>query len=67
MARVSRRNNNHKAGLVSERQDIFRTAIYVRLSKEDGDMDSIDNQTALLKDYVSRQEDMVLAETFVEM
>jgi len=66
MARVSRRNNNHKAGLVSERQDIFRTAIYVRLSKEDGDMDSIDNQTALLKDYVSCQTDMALAETFVD-
>ena len=66
MARVSRRNKNTEVGLASERTGVFRTAIYVRLSKEDGDMDSIDNQTALLMDYVSRQEDMSLAATFVD-
>jgi DNA invertase Pin-like site-specific DNA recombinase len=47
----------------------FNTALYMRLSKEDGDKDesdSIGNQRKLLENYLRHQEDMVLFDTYID-
>lgn len=48
---------------------IFKAALYLRLSKEDGDKeesDSIGNQRNLLKSFLMTQEDMVLADIYID-
>lgn len=65
MARKSRRNAENTA--VRESDNIYRTAIYARLSNEDGDMDTLENQLDLLKAYVGGQDDMKLSEVFFDM
>lgn len=45
MARKSRRNAENT--VVQESGSIYRTAIYARLSNEDGDMDTLENQLDL--------------------
>ena len=45
----------------------YRTAVYIRLSREDGDKeesDSIANQRKLLLDYVNRHEELELAGSY---
>ena len=47
----------------------FKAALYLRLSREDGDKeesDSIGNQRNLLKSYLVTQEDMVLADIYID-
>lgn len=47
----------------------FKTALYLRLSREDGDKeesDSIGNQRNLLKSFLMAQEDMVLADIYID-
>lgn len=49
---------------------IFKAALYLRLSREDGDKeesDSIGNQRSLLKSFLSMQGDMILADIYIEM
>lgn len=56
--------NNMKAS-----DKIFRTALYLRLSKEDGDKmesDSIDNQRTYLNDFLDHQSDMTFADEYVD-
>lgn len=62
MARTSRRNVVQTAA--QETAGIYRTAIYARLSNEDGDMDTLENQLDLLKSYVAGQDDMKLSKVF---
>ncbi|MCM1158829.1 MAG: recombinase family protein [Clostridium sp.] len=62
MARTSRRNVEHTAA--QETAGIYHTAIYARLSNEDGDMDTLENQLDLLKSYVAGQDDMKLSKVF---
>ena len=49
---------------------VYRTAIYCRLSREDGDKvesNSIASQRAICEDYIARQEDLELVcEPFVD-
>lgn len=48
---------------------VYRTAIYARLSKDDGDKaesNSIVSQKAMCEEYISRQSDLELVETFVD-
>ena len=48
----------------------FKAAIYLRLSREDGDKeesDSIGNQRNLLKSFLAAQEDMVLADIYIDV
>lgn len=48
---------------------IFDTAVYIRLSREDGDKeesDSVGNQRKLLTEYVSNHEDLVLCDIYIE-
>ncbi len=64
MARTSRRNAENIAA--QETGSIYCTAIYARLSNEDGDMDTLENQLDLLKSYVGGQDDMKLAKVFFD-
>ena len=48
---------------------IFDTAAYVRLSREDGDKeesDSVGNQKKLLTEFVSKHDDLVVRDFYVE-
>lgn len=48
---------------------VYRTAIYARLSKDDGDKaesNSIVSQKAMCEEYISRHGDLELVETFVD-
>lgn len=48
---------------------VFNTAIYIRLSQEDGDKiesNSVTNQKKLLLDYIKQHEDLVLYDVFVD-
>ena len=51
-------------------EKVFRTAIYCRLSKEDGDKaesNSISSQRAICEDYISRHEDLeIVCEPFID-
>lgn len=66
MARVSRKNGGvNPAG--NEEKDIFRTAIYLRLSVEDNGKkgaDSLDNQRELLLSYVADRPYLELVEVY---
>lgn len=49
--------------------ELFRAAVYIRLSREDGDKeesDSVGNQRKLLTEYVSKMEDFILYDTYVD-
>ena len=49
-------------------EKVYRTAIYARLSKDDGDKaesNSIASQKALCKEYIANHSDLELVETFV--
>lgn len=55
--------NNHK------KSKLFKVAIYIRLSREDGDKEessSITNQRAILKRYIEENEDFVLVDEYVD-
>lgn len=61
---VFEKNNN-----VKEDKLLYRVAIYARLSTEDDrkiESNTIENQIALLKQYVEAKEDMVLAECYCD-
>lgn len=51
-------------------EKVYRTAIYARLSKDDGDnkteSNSIVSQRALCEEYISQHKDLELVETFVD-
>lgn len=50
-------------------EKVYRTAIYARLSKDDGDKvesNSITSQKAMCEEYISRHGDLELVETFVD-
>lgn len=47
----------------------FKVAVYIRLSKEDGDKeesDSVGNQKKLLTEYVSKQDDLILYDIYID-
>ncbi len=49
---------------------LFHAAIYIRLSREDGDKeesDSIGNQRKYLEEYASKAEGLTVYDTYVEM
>ena len=50
-------------------QVAFDTAGYIRLSREDGDKeesDSVGNQKKLLTEYISKHDDLVLRDFYIE-
>lgn len=50
-------------------QNLFNVAVYIRLSREDGDKeesDSVGNQRKLLTEYVAKKEDFILYDTYID-
>ena len=48
---------------------LFNVAIYIRLSREDGDKeesDSVGNQRKLLTEYVNKQDDFILYDVYID-
>lgn len=49
--------------------NLFNVAIYIRLSREDGDKeesDSVGNQRKLLTEYVAKKDDFILYDVYVD-
>ena len=75
MARVSRKNRTEEK-LLPEIQEttipsgitVYKTAIYARLSREDNlsDSDSIDNQIALIQNYMESRPYLQYAKTYTD-
>ncbi|SHK57183.1 recombinase family protein [Hespellia stercorisuis] len=54
---------------IIEKKKIYRTGIYLRLSKEDGDKaesDSISNQRNLIEDYLEDKDDFCIIDEYVD-
>lgn len=75
MARVSRKNRaeeilNHEipSTAVSSEMTVYKTAIYARLSREDNlsDSDSIDNQIALIQNYIESRPYLQYEKTYTD-
>jgi len=68
MARVSRKKQNAVQTQVDTSVRIWKTALYVRLSVEDNgkDSDSVENQTALLEEYVSNHPGLSKVAIFID-
>ena len=68
MARVSRKKQNIPSTPVDTSVRIWKTALYVRLSVEDNgkESDSVENQTALLEEYVANHPHLKKAALFVD-
>ena len=65
MARMSRKPGHKEAE--ARVAEVFRTAIYLRLSVEDNgkkDADSLENQEALLREYVAARPYLALSEVY---
>lgn len=48
---------------------LFKVAVYIRLSREDGDKeesDSVGNQRKLLTEYVNKQDDFILCDVYID-
>ncbi len=65
MARKSRVAGN-VIDTIPAKKGIYRTGIYARLSSEDKEEDTLENQIYLLKSHVESQTDMLLADTYVD-
>lgn len=65
MARKSRIAENAMS-IISAKQDAYKTAVYARLSTEDLDEDTLDNQIYLLKSFVGEKTDMVLVDIYAD-
>ena len=69
MARVSRKNGVSESLPKGQKQTVFRTALYVRLSVEDNgkdDTDSIENQELLLRNYLAERPYLELKEVYAD-
>lgn len=69
MARVSRKNGVSESPPKGQKQTVFRTALYVRLSVEDNgktDADSIENQELLLRNYLAERPYLELKEVYAD-
>ena len=68
MARVSRKKQNIASTPFDTSVRIWKTALYVRLSVEDNgkDSDSVENQTALLEEYVANHPHLKKVALFVD-
>lgn len=68
MARVSRKKQNTVQAQVDTSVRLWKTAIYVRLSVENNgkDSDSVENQTALLEEYVANHPGLKKVALFVD-
>lgn len=54
---------------LSKGSNLFNVAIYIRLSREDGDKeesDSVGNQRKLLTEYVNKHDDFILYDVYID-
>lgn len=61
------RKSKHE--VVASRKAVYRAGIYLRLSREDGDKmesDSIATQRELVRNYIDKQEDIILIDEYVD-
>ncbi|MCD8312434.1 MAG: hypothetical protein LUD43_08115 [Firmicutes bacterium] len=61
---------NDFEGAARQGGTVYRTAVYLRLSKDDGDKqesDSIVNQRRLIEDFVSGKSEFCVVEEYVDM
>ena len=65
MARKSRIAENAMS-IISAKQGVYKTAVYARLSTEDLNEDTLDNQIYLLKSFVGEKTDMVLVDIYAD-
>lgn len=65
MARKSRVAGN-AIDIIPAKKGIYRTGIYARLSLEDKEEDTLENQIYLLESHVEGQADMILTDTYVD-
>lgn len=65
MARKSRIAENAMS-IISAKQGVYKTAVYARLSTEDLDEDTLDNQIYLLKSFVGEKTDRVLVDIYAD-
>lgn len=65
MARKSRVAGN-VIDTIPAKKGVYRTGIYARLSSEDKEEDTLENQIYLLKSHVESQTDMLLTDTYVD-
>lgn len=65
MARKSRIAENAMS-IISAKEGAYKTAVYARLSTEDLDKDTLDNQIYLLKSFVGEKTDMVLVDIYAD-
>lgn len=68
MARTSRKIQNKAQMTVSQSPKVWKTVLYIRLSVEDNgkDSDSIENQKALLEEYVANHTYLQQTDTFID-
>lgn len=55
--------------LYQKGSNLFNVAIYIRLSREDGDKeesDSVGNQRKLLTEYVNKHDDFILYDVYID-
>lgn len=65
MTRKSRIAENAMS-IISAKEGAYKTAVYARLSTEDLDEDTLDNQIYLLKSFVGEKTDMVLVDIYAD-
>ena len=65
MARKSRIAENAMS-IISAKEGAYKMAVYARLSTEDLDEDTLDNQIYLLKSFVGEKTDMVLVDIYAD-
>lgn len=65
MARKSRIAENAMS-IISAKEGAYKTAVYARLSTEDLDENTLDNQIYLLKSFVGEKTDMVLVDIYAD-
>ena len=61
--------NNDETIILAEKKNIWNTALYIRLSRMDGDnleSDSVTNQRKLLNDYIDEHDEFVGVEEFID-
>ena len=69
MPRISRSNRNHAGNSAPAFNGMYFVALYIRLSKEDGDKlesDSIVNQRNKLRSYIEGKEEFIFRDTYVD-
>ena len=68
---MARKSRKESAVAVSQAAEVkgYKTAVYVRLSYEDErkiEQETVENQIAFLKDFVGKQDDLILAGCYVD-